>query len=39
MSYSFKNKVGKITRVEGLFLILAYVAYNTYLGMALTGNI
>ena len=39
MSYSFKNRGGKITRIEGLFLILAYVAYNTYLGLTLTGNL
>ena len=39
MSYAFKAKNGVITRVEGTILILCYVAYNTYLGMSLTGNL
>lgn len=37
MAYGFKGKEGKITRFEGSILILCYVAYNTYLGMNLTG--
>jgi cation:H+ antiporter len=39
MAYGFKNKEGKITRFEGMILIVCYVAYNTYLGMNLTGNL
>ncbi len=39
MSYGFKKKEGKITRVEGTFLVLCYIAYNTYLGMNLTGSL
>ena len=39
MSYGFRAKNGVINRVEGTILILCYVAYNTYLGMSLTGNI
>lgn len=39
MSYGFKGKNGVINRVEGTILILCYVAYNTYLGMSLTGNL
>lgn len=39
MSYAFKAKNGVITRVEGTILIICYVAYNTYLGMTLTGNL
>lgn len=39
MAYGFKNKEGKITRVEGAILVVCYVAYNSYLGMTLTGNL
>jgi cation:H+ antiporter len=39
MAYGFKNKEGKITRLEGTILIVCYVAYNTYLGLNLTGNL
>ena len=39
ISYGFKAKNGVINRVEGIILILCYVAYNTYLGMSLTGNL
>lgn len=39
MAYGFRNKEGKITRLEGFILVICYVAYNTYLGMTLTGNI
>ena len=39
MSYAFKAKNGVITRVEGIILIISYVAYNTYLGMSLSGNL
>ena len=39
MSYGFRAKNGVINRVEGTILILCYVAYNTYLGMSLTGNL
>jgi cation:H+ antiporter len=39
MAYGFKNKQGKITRFEGILLLICYVAYNTYLGMTLTGSI
>ena len=39
MTYGFKGKDGKITRLEGTILIICYVAYNTYLGMTLTGNL
>ena len=39
MSYGFKAKNGVINRLEGTILIICYVAYNTYLGMSLTGNI
>lgn len=35
MSYGFKGRQGIINRVEGSILLLAYVAYNTYLGMNL----
>lgn len=37
MAYGFKGKEGKITRFNGMILIVCYVAYNTYLGMNLTG--
>jgi cation:H+ antiporter len=39
MAYGFRGKDGKITRIEGTVLIVCYVAYNTYLGMTLTGTI
>ncbi|MBU0925702.1 calcium/sodium antiporter [bacterium] len=39
MAYGFKCKDGKITRIEGTILIVCYVAYNTYLGMNLTGTL
>jgi cation:H+ antiporter len=39
MSYGFRAKNGVINRVEGTILIICYVAYNTYLGMSLTGSI
>jgi len=39
MAYGFRNKEGRITRLEGFILIICYVAYNSYLGMTLTGNI
>lgn len=39
MSYGFKAKNGVINRIEGTILIVCYIAYNTYLGMSLTGNI
>jgi cation:H+ antiporter len=39
MSYGFKAKNGVINRIEGTILIICYVAYNTYLGLSLTGNI
>ena len=39
MSYGLRAKNGVITRVEGTILVLCYVAYNTYLGMSLTGNL
>ena len=35
MAYGFKGRDGRINRVEGIILILCYVAYNTYLGMSL----
>ncbi|MFA7083676.1 MAG: calcium/sodium antiporter [Arcobacteraceae bacterium] len=36
MAYGFKGKKGQIGRAEGVFLLLCYVAYNTYLGYTLT---
>ena len=39
MSYGFRNKEGKITRFEGMILIVCYVAYNSYLGMTLSGSL
>lgn len=39
MTYRFKKQDGKITRIKGMFLVVAYVAYNTYLAMSLTGNL
>lgn len=35
MAYGFKKKDGSINRVEGFLLLLAYIAYNTYLGFSL----
>jgi cation:H+ antiporter len=37
MAYGFRNKEGQITKFEGMILLVCYVAYNTYLGMSLTG--
>lgn len=39
MAYGFRNKEGKITRFEGTILIICYIAYNSYLGMTLTGSL
>lgn len=39
MTYKFKKQDGKITRIKGIFLVVTYVAYNTYLAMSLTGNL
>ena len=39
MAYGFRNKEGKITRFEGTILIVCYIAYNSYLGMALSGSL
>lgn len=39
MTYKFKKQDGKITRIKGMFLVVAYVAYNTYLAMSLSGNL
>lgn len=39
MSYSFKKKEGSITRKEGFILLVSYVAYNSYLGMILSGTL
>jgi cation:H+ antiporter len=39
MSYGFRNKEGKITRFEGTILIICYIAYNSYLGMTLSGSL
>ena len=39
MAYGFRNKEGKITRFEGTILIICYIAYNSYLGMSLTGSL
>ena len=39
MSYGFRAKNGVINRIEGIILILCYVAYNTYLGISLTGSL
>jgi len=35
MAYGFRGREGRINRVEGTILLLAYVAYNTYLGFTL----
>lgn len=37
MAYGFKTKDGKIDRVEGTILLLCYIAYNSYLGITLSG--
>ncbi|QOG13014.1 calcium/sodium antiporter [Arcobacter sp. FWKO B] len=37
MAYGFKDREGRINRVEGTILILCYIAYNTYLGFSLMG--
>lgn len=39
MAYGFRSKEGKITRTEGFILLICYVAYNSYLGMTLTGTL
>ena len=39
MSYGLRATDGKITRLKGIILLISYVAYNTYLGMSLTGNL
>ena len=39
MAYGFRSKEGKITRVEGTILIICYIAYNSYLGMTLSGSL
>ena len=39
MSYGFRAKNGVINRIEGIILILCYVAYNTYLGISFTGSL
>lgn len=39
MSYGFRNKEGRISRIEGIFLVICYIAYNSYLGMSLSGNV
>ena len=39
MAYGFRNKEGKITRFEGMILIVCYIAYNSYLGMTLSGSL
>jgi cation:H+ antiporter len=39
ISYGFKKKEGTITRIEGVILIICYIAYNTYLGMTLSGSL
>ena len=39
MSYGFRNKEGKITRFEGMILVVCYIAYNSYLGMTLSGSL
>jgi cation:H+ antiporter len=39
MAYGFRNKEGKITRFEGTVLIVCYIAYNSYLGMTLSGSL
>lgn len=37
MAYGYKGRIGRIGKVEGIFLLLAYVAYNSYLGVILAG--
>ena len=39
MSYGFRNKEGKITRFEGMILVVCYIAYNSYLGMTLSTSL
>ena len=39
MAYGFRNKEGKITRFEGMILVVCYIAYNSYLGMTLSGSL
>ena len=39
MAYGFRSKEGKITRTEGFILVICYIAYNSYLGMTLTGTL
>lgn len=39
MAYSFKKKQGVITRKEGFILLILYIAYNSYLGMVLSGSL
>ena len=39
MIYGFRNKKGRITRLEGIILVICYIAYNIYLGMTLTGSL
>lgn len=36
MAYRFKKGKGRITRFEGIILVLCYIIYNIYLGMTLT---
>jgi cation:H+ antiporter len=35
ISYGFKQREGRINRIEGTALLFCYLAYNTYLGMSL----
>jgi cation:H+ antiporter len=37
MAYGFRGRGGRINRLEGTMLLLAYIAYNTYLGIQLAG--
>ncbi len=39
MAYGFRSKEGKITRFEGMILVVCYIAYNSYLGMTLSGSL
>ena len=39
MAYGFRNKEGKITRFEGMILVVCYIAYNSYLGMTLSTSL
>ena len=36
---TYGNKEGKITRFEGMILVVCYIAYNSYLGMTLSGSL